>query len=330
MKTILSTMICALLASGPAAALDIAAHGELQDFIKRMARDHDFSEQELNGLFARIQLRPQVVAAMQRPAERLPWHRYRKLFVTTAQVNKGLRFWEQHSATLRRAEEVYGVPASVLVAIIGVETRYGSNKGSHPVIESLTTLTLQYPRRSKFFGKELEQFLLLTREEEFDPLSIKGSYAGAIGIPQFMPSSYRGYAVDFDGNGVRNLVDETDDAIGSVANYLKRYKWRAGKPIAASATVTAQAEAQADALVATKLRPNTTLKALRAAGTAVDGAFGDDAKVALVRLEAEQGSEYRVTFDNFYVITRYNPSILYAMAVFELSEALNRGRLISG
>jgi len=186
----------------------------------------------LEAFVAALRKRPEVIEAIKRPAERLPWHRYRSFFVNPAQIDKGVDFWREHAATLGRAERETGVPREIIVAIIGIETRYGATLGSHPVMDSLTTLTLQYPRRRAFFSEQLEHFLLLAHEQGLDSLAIRGSYAGAMGIPQFMPTSYRQYAVDFNGDGRIDLLTQTEDAIGSVANYLKRFKWQAGQPVA--------------------------------------------------------------------------------------------------
>lgn len=313
--------------SWPSWGLDLHAHKDLQLLIDELVRDHKFDEQQLRSVFARVTLRPNVVAAMQRPYEAKPWYVYRGLFVTEANVANGVRFWRQHRTALRNAEGRYGVPASVIVAIIGIETRYGRLLGRHPVIDSLTTLVLQYPRRSKYFRKELKQFLLLSQEEGLDPLLVKGSYAGAMGIPQFLASSYRAYAVDFSGDGKRDLITQPVDAIGSVANYLSRHRWRVGEPVAAMIQVAPGTDI--DGFVNRKLAPKSSVKRMREGGVKLPVEISDKVQGSLVELEMAGGrSEYRAAFKNFYVITRYNQSIHYAMAVYELSRALEQAVLI--
>ncbi|HSH41910.1 MAG TPA: lytic murein transglycosylase B [Arenicellales bacterium] len=311
---------CLLLAPAVAYPVSVADHPYLEAMVNRLADEHGLDRARLVRTFERVQLRPQVVEAMQRPAERLPWHRYRSFFINPSQIRNGVEFWQRHRDTLSRAAAETGVPEEIMVAVIGIETRYGTTLGSHPVLDSLTTLTLQYPRRREFFGKQLEHFLLLTDEESLDPFAIRGSYAGAIGIPQFMPSSYRQYAVDFSGDGVADLVNQTDDAIGSVANYLGRFKWRSGEPVA----VAIDAPGELDPDLVNQREPSTTLRELRKRGIEVDVDAADDARAGVMRLEGEDGNLYRVVFDNFYVIMRYNPSFLYAMAVHELGSAVKR------
>jgi len=309
-----------LLAPVAVQAISVPDYPYLVQLVDRLSAQHGLDRAGLVKTFEQVTLRPKVVEAIKRPAERLPWHRYRSFFINPAQINNGVQFWRRHQDTLSRAAAESGVPAEVIVAVIGIETRYGTTLGSHPVLDSLTTLTLQYPRRQKFFGRQLEEFLLLTHEQSLDPFSIRGSYAGAIGIPQFMPSSYREYAVDFSGDGRADLVNQTEDAIGSVANYLSRFKWRAGAPVAVAVE---PAEAPSASLV-NKRRPPTTVGALRASGIDVAMDAGDAMPAGFVRLDGEDGTLYRVAFDNFYVIMRYNPSVLYAMAVHELSSAVKQ------
>lgn len=310
-----------LLAPALSQAVPVGDYPYLNDMVDRLVKEHGLDRDELIRTFDKVTLRPKVVEAMQRPAERLPWHRYRSFFINPAQIRNGVAFWDKHRDVLARAATETGVPAEVIVAVIGIETRYGTTLGSHPVLDSLTTLTVQYERRREFFGKQLEHFLLLAHEESLDPLSIRGSYAGAIGIPQFMPSSYREYAVDFSGDGRADLVNQTEDAIGSVANYLSRFNWRAGQPV----SVEIEPASPPDSAVTNKRRPNTTIGELRARGIELDADLDDGAKAGVVRLEGEDRQLYRVAFENFYVIMRYNPSVLYAMAVHELSSAVKQG-----
>ena len=224
---------------------------------------------------------------------------------------------KQHADILFRAEERFGVPAEIIVAIIGIETRYGKVLGSLRVLDSLVTLSVEYPRRSKFFSSELEHFMQLSAEQGLDPSSVRGSYAGAMGIPQFMPSSYRSYAVDFDGDGRADLLNSVADAIGSAANYLARHHWRPGEAIV---TRVLNAPAALDAMVTRKLSPNSTIPAVQALDIAVSGDAED--KVGVMRFEGKLGADHRLGHHNFFVITRYNRSQNYAMSVFELAEQI--------
>lgn len=308
-------------------AMELAKHPSIENIIENLVAKHGYPKDELLAVFKTVQLRPSVVAAIKKPYEALPWHRYRKLFVTDSHIRDGVAFWNRHKSTLDRAARQFGVPQHVVVAIIGVETRYGQSMGRHRVLDSLTTLVLQYPRRRAFFSDELEQFLLLTWEEGLDPREVKGSYAGAMGVPQFIASSYRHYAVDFNGDRRRDLIGQPEDAIGSVANYLHRHRWQAGKAIAGDAVVNKASIA--DRYVTEKLKTNSTVARLTKAGINSSVALHGSTPAALVRLDNGGTPEYRIVLNNFYVITKYNRSIHYAMAVFELAEEL-RKRQVSG
>ncbi|MDX9707770.1 MAG: lytic murein transglycosylase B, partial [Azospira sp.] len=256
------------------------------------------------------------------------WTRYRARFLNERRIENGLRFWRQNGAALRRANALFGVPEEVIVAIIGVETEYGANTGRFGVMQALSTLAFRYPPRAPFFRKELEQFLLLAHENGFDPLQLKGSYAGAIGIPQFMPGSQRNYAVDFDGDGRVDLSKSVDDAIGSVASFLARHGWEEGGEIA----VPVRMNGDPAPLLALGIKPERPLGELVAGGIEVQGkdeirGEGDGRPGALIDLVSpEQATEYWVGFQNFYTITRYNRSSFYAMAVFQLAEAIRERR----
>ena len=302
-------------------ALDVDEYTEVQAIIDAMVRDHNYDPHYLRGLFTQVELQPKVVEAITRPAEHLPWYRYQKIFVTESRIVGGVLFWQENQEVLQRAEREYGVPASVIVAIIGVETGYGVNTGSYNVLESLTTLSLLYPKRGEYFASELKKFLLLVREENLEPFSIKGSYAGAIGIPQFMPGSYRAYAIDFNSDGQRDLVHNVEDAIGSVANYLHIHKWNTDGPIVDDLEYSEGL----DRYVTESFIPSTTIAALTKAGLRVNGRYALGSKANVVRFEQEDQSYlYHAAFENFYVITRYNKSLLYAMVVYELSRHISR------
>lgn len=294
---------------------------ELDDFIAQIASEHDFPQQELEQLFAQVEHQPGIIEAITRPAESKPWFQYRPIFVTEQRIKGGVKFWQENSKLLARAEKEYGVPAHIIVAIIGVETYYGRHKGGYRVIDALSTLGFDYPPRGAFFRGQLEQFLLMAREEKRDPLDFLGSYAGAMGMPQFIPSSFRSYAVDFDGDGHRDLWDNHADIIGSVANYFSRHHWRMGEPVASRAKLKGSKAPQD--LLDQGLRPSIPYTQLKAAGITPLTALDKSGEVALLALDSgPQEQEYWVTLHNFYVITRYNRSPLYAMAVYQLGEAI--------
>lgn len=296
---------------------------EVGKFIDKMVQKHRFTHQELEQIFSKARIRPSIVAAMSRPAESKPWYQYRPIFVTSTRIKGGVAFWNKNAKALERAKRTYGVAPRILVAILGVETRYGKQKGGYPVIDALSTLAFDYPPRSAFFKKELEQYLLMTREENIDPLKLVGSYAGAMGQPQFISSSFRAYAVDFDGDGHRDLWNNSTDAIGSVANYFKKHGWRPDEPIASRAHVQGD---QYKKLLDAGLKPSYTPAELRQAGVSFKGEPGPDAKGALIQLQTEYGHQYWIGWQNFYVITRYNHSALYAMAVYQLAEHIREAR----
>jgi membrane-bound lytic murein transglycosylase B len=314
--------LVAILLAPPGRALVVAEYPPLKTFIDEMVAEHGFERASLQEMFGRVQLRESVVKAMDKPAERLPWHRYRDIFVHEENIENGLAFWQRNAEAVARAEREFGVPAQIIVAIIGVETRYGRNLGGYSILDSLTTLMLQYPRRAEFFRSELKQFLLLAREESLDPAAVIGSYAGAMGYGQFMPSSYRRYAVDFDADRRRDLISDSTDAIGSVANYLSSHRWRPGDPVYARAFVNSPGEDW----LSNGREPRHTLDDLRRTGVRVEAATGGGTRAGLLRLETRNGDEYRVAFPNFYVIMRYNNSINYAMAVAELGEEIRKRR----
>lgn len=320
--------LTALLSTTPSWATSFAGHPEIPGFIEHMRSTHRFDPKALERLFARAALRPEIVAAMDRPAEGLPWHAYRRRFVTDSQAALGSRYWRANARALARAQRQYGVPPEIVVAIIGVETNYGRNTGNFLALEALATLAFDYPRRAEFFRRELEEFLLLARELKVDALQVKASYAGALGIPQFMPSSYRQYAVDFNGDRKRDLLGSAEDAIGSVAHFLKRHGWAPGAPIVDDVEVEGDLYEWLGDL---GLKPTLTLRQLfshgifprpRPATAAGPGPADEGRRAAVVVLEGESTPIYRLGYDNFYVISRYNRSKRYAMAVFELGRAI--------
>ena len=300
-----------------------STHPIVTGFIDNMVQKHQFDKDQLNAMFAQVEILPEVIQKITRPAEAWPWHRYRKLFLQQERIDQGVMFWNQHAKLLEQAEKQFGVPAHIIVAILGVETKYGRVTGNYRLIDSLTTLMVDYPRRSKFFSKELEHVLLLAREENIDPTTVQGSYAGAMGKPQFMPSSYRAYAIDFDGDGHRDLWNNPADTIGSVASYLQRHGWKANKPIVGVAKIEGESYKK---FLKKGLKPKVKLSELKNYQVTTDLDQTAAHKAALIELEQTNGKEYWLGLDNFYAITRYNHSSLYAMAVYQLAESVKDKR----
>ena len=305
------------------AQVNYAQRADVKEFINEMVVQHGFDRTYLENKFASAKRLDNVLESIAKPAEKeLTWKQYRPIFVTEKRTNKGKKFIKEHRASLQRAEKKYGVPVEIIAAIIGVESYYGKHTGRYTVFDSLTTLGFDYPKRSKFFRSELEQFLLLSKEEHIDIEKMTGSYAGAMGMPQFISSSYRHYAVDFDGDGKRDLWNSIDDVIGSVANYFSLHGWKNGDTVTHPVTVT-------DKSVVRKkntLKPYATISQFKKQGVKIDALIDDqldDKQLAtLLKFEGKRGVEHWLGLNNFYVITRYNHSELYAMAVYQLSEKL--------
>ena len=299
---------------------------DVQDFIRQMVAQHAFVERELTFLFSRARREPAILAAIAPPksAPMRSWQTYRGRFVNEARAAEGAEFWRRNAAALARAAEEHGVPEEIIVAIIGVETVYGRQMGSWRVIDALSTLAFDYPPRAEFFRSELEQYLLFAREQGLDVFSVKGSYAGAIGIPQFMPGSYRRFAVDFDGKGGADLRASPEDAIGSVANFLLKHGWRRGERVELPARVVGDSYR---ALLEIGIEPKTSLADLRRYGVETRSDLPLETPVALIELESPGApSEYRLGLRNFYVLTRYNRSVLYASAVYDLAHEIKARR----
>ena len=298
---------------------------EVRAYIRQVAREHGFEQQALHAVLAGARYRQDIIDKISRPAEKAwTWARYRRLLVDPGRVRKGLEFWQVHEAALRRAAAEYGVAPQIVVAILGVETRYGEVMGDFRVLDALATLGFDYPPRADFFRGQLTELLLLAREEGKDPGALLGSYAGAMGFGQFIPSSFRDFAVDFDGDGLRDIWTNPTDAIGSIANYFARHGWQGAGHVAIRVP---QPERVADAeqLANRGLEPSLGPAQLRELGIAANGLTPQE-KAALFRLEGEHGIEYWLGLHDFYVITRYNRSHMYALAVFQLSEEIKAGR----
>lgn len=317
-------LVWTLLSAPALAYASYTESPEVQAFVKDLVKRHGFVEHELNRVFARVKRADPVLEAIARPAERVKsWEEYRALLITERRVTEGIEFWRKYHRSLERAERKYGVPPEYVVAIIGVETFYGRNTGNWRVVDALSTLAFDYPPRAGFFKGELEQYLLMARDAGIDVFSVKGSYAGAIGIPQFMPSSARRYAVDFDGNGKIDLQRSRADAIGSVANFLKSHGWQRDADVAVEARVEGEAWR---AYASGRFEPRYSLTEIRQAGVEFDSPQPAGATATLVELaNLDRPSAYVVGLRNFYVITRYNRSALYAAAVNDLARELRKG-----
>jgi len=320
LKTIAAPL---LLASAALIMNSCATHTRqpeaVQVFIKKMVDSHGFDESGLAEVFEHLTVKDDILKKITAPAEAMPWYRYRKIFLTEARINDGIKFWHDNAKVLEDAERRYGVPAAIIVAIIGVETRYGQHTGKHRVIDALYTLAFDYPQRSAFFQHELENYLLLCRDEHINPLELAGSYAGAMGMPQFMPSSYRSYAADFDNDGRRDIWHNKADVIASIANYFVKHHWQTGQAIALPVQATGE---KYRTVLNDQLKPDLRLAELESLDLKISVPLALDTKVKILALKQEEGEEVWAVLDNFYCLTRYNHSPLYAMAVYQLSQAI--------
>ena len=324
--TLVAPLICAATFNANATSKsDYLQHEKFTAFLSTVVKEDGHDKQAILDLFNDAERKDSILKAIARPAEkRLTWAKYQDIFLSKKRAEKGVAFYKKYKSAFKQANDTYGVPPEIILAIIGVETRYGSNKGSYRVIDALSTLAFDYPPRSTFFTKQLRQYLLLGKEAGIDLKSTTGSYAGAMGFPQFIPSSYRHYAIDFDGDNIIDLINNPVDAIGSVANYFSEHGWVSNAPITSPARFLKAngKESDLDALVNQSLKPSHTIKDINDAGLVGDKGYDKNLKATAMRLKGKQGNEYWIGLNNFYVITRYNHSKLYAMAVFQLSETL--------
>jgi len=320
-------LICAallVLRVEPAAALDIK-RPEVKEFITHMSKAYGFKKGALRKLLKSAASQPAIIDAMSKPAEKAKlWYEYRPIFLNERRIREGTEFWVAHRQALDQASIKSGVAPEYLAAILGVETYYGRLTGTYRVLDALATLSFDYPPREKFFRDELEQYLLLTRDAHLDPKTLKGSYAGAMGAPQFMPSNYRRYAVDADANGRIDLWNDWPDVCASVGNYLKEHGWNTGEPVLEEATVPPE---KAGDLDGRKLALSETIASLEAKGVSFDTSLPPEAPAILIAADEPDGVHWRVGYNNFFVITRYNHSPLYAMAVYELATAMKQRML---
>jgi len=326
-------MLVLAAAAQAAAPAAYPARSDVRAFIDEMAETQGFDRAALRRLFAQVRYKREIVAAMERPLLAPPkWYEYAPPFLAPARVAGGVAYWNAHADELARAEAQYGVPAEIVVAIIGVETFYGRVTGKYRALDALATLAFDYPRRAAFFRGELKQFLLLARELGVSPLVPKGSFAGALGVPQFMPGSYRSYAVDLDGDGRPDLWASAPDIVGSVANFLARHDWQPGQPVLLAAALADASREQVLRRLDGGISERRTVAAWAADGVTVvdppEGLAPDSVGVLLLEedLAGGEGASFRIACHNFYVLTRYNRSRLYATAVWELAKAIRAAR----
>ena len=322
----ISLLVALLVSAGQASAEPERSYSDndkAQAFIERMVSEHGADRAELQALFAGAHYKQSIIDAMTRPAEKVKlWKDYRKIFITEKRLRQGLQFWREQRSWLEKMQTEFGVPIEYVVAIIGVETYYGRYAGNYRVIDALSTLAFDYPARSPFFTKELEHFLLLSKEQKLKPAELKGSYAGAMGYGQFMPSSYRAYAVDYDDDGVADIWANPADAIGSVANYFIRHGWQPGEGVVVRARISADYNAE---LVNKLAKPKLTIAQLAEQGFSPVPEMNADIKAMPLRLQGQAGVEFWLGLQNYYAITRYNHSFRYAMAVTQLAEQIAEG-----
>jgi membrane-bound lytic murein transglycosylase B len=313
--------------SAPALALDMQ-RDDVQSFVDQLVNEHGLDRGYVSGVLADSKTQQTILDAMSRPAERVkPWHEYRAIFLTPKRIAAGVEFYSQHRERLESIQAETGVPPEMILGIVGVESFFGRITGRHRVVDALATLGFDYPPRAKFFRSEFQQVFLLAREEQLDLETLVGSYAGAMGPPQFIPSSYRAYAVDGDGDGQRDLINNWDDVLASVGNYFAAHKWKAGEPVAAVATLSDRAD---EPSLQTTLKPASSIDQLSEAGVLFVTELDGDSAAGLWRLDGESGNEYWVGFHNLYVITRYNRSVMYALATWQLGREIIRAAKLTG
>lgn len=324
MRFSIQAFFAALLLSctTPVLAGDYDSRAEVVAFVDEMVQKHGLDRKQVQTVLAAAQKKQAILDAISRPAEKVkPWHEYRAIFITESRIAHGVLFWRQHEKLLQRIAAQYGVPPEIIIGILGVETRFGTQAGSYRVIDALCTLAFDYPPRAPFFRGQLEQFLLMTNEGKLDATALVGSYAGAMGWGQFIPSSYRNFAVDDDNNGVADIWKDPADAMASIANYFIKHGWRSGELV----TVVARPmEKRDESLVNGALKPSLTVADLRARGFEPAAPVAPAMPANLWRFEGADGIEYWMGLHNFFVITQYNHSPMYAMAVHQLGQEIKR------
>lgn len=311
-----------LLGAAPAWSLDLERQ-DVREFMAELVTNDGFEKEYLGTVFAGVESKQSIIDAMTRPAEKVkPWFEYRQIFLTPRRISSGVDFFREHETELRQIALKTGVPPEMISAIIGVETFYGTRTGSYRAVDALATLAFDYPPRSKFFRSELRQLFLLARDEQLDVTQLTGSYAGALGPPQFIPSSYRNFAVDGDNDGRRDLLSDWNDIFASVANYFVVHNWQPAQPVTVRARLK-PGNVRSDS--ENELVMRDTVGSLKRQGVDFSTDLPTNAPAMLITLAGEEGTEYWVGFQNFYAITRYNRSPMYALAVYQLSEAIAAG-----
>ncbi len=323
---VLSIFGSAWATSGLVMRGDYFGREDVEAFVVRVSKEHGLNEADVRNIVGGAEKQKRVLELVAKPAEGKDWSKYRPIFLGDKRINAGVKFWNENEELLQRVEKEFAVPAHIIVAILGVETFYGTRMGTLPVLDTLVTLGFDYPKRSAFFLQQLEAFLVLGRAEGIDVLEPVGSYAGAMGMGQFIPTSYRDFAVDFDQDGTRDLWHSLPDGIASVANYFKRHHWHYGEPVIEPATVKGDGYKE---LKANQRKPSFTVSELRKAGVTPTAPVAKDEKLSFLVLNGAKGKEYWLGRHNFYVITRYNHSVKYGLAVHQLSQEIKRARLES-
>lgn len=312
----------ALLINTSAMAMPFSERPEVKEFITELEMANKDKKSALRAL-SKIESSEEIITRITTPYESLSWDKYEKLLVTEQRTINGVKFWKEHAATIEQASQEFGVPPEIIIAIIGVESSYGVNRGKYLVLQALATLAFDYQPRAAFFKSELKEYLLLVQEQGLDPLELKGSYAGAMGSPQFISSSYRNFAIDFDKSGKIDLVNNIKQSIGSVANYFKIHGWKSGESVALQVEKRGKKFKALPIAAGKNPVPVLSLASLKLQGVTTKEKIGNpDAQVALLEFESGKNKEYWLGFNNFYVITRYNHSSNYALAVFKLSQAI--------
>ena len=318
-KSGFALLIAGCLLSSYNVNANYAEHERFDEFATELEAEHGIKPEQAKKWLEQAERLESVLKAISRPAEKTKtWADYRKIFLTEKRINQGKQFLIDNAELLKKAEKEFGVPKEIIGAIIGVETFYGKRQGNYRVLDSLSTLAFDYPKRSLFW-RELKHFFVMSQEQHVDPGEVKGSYAGAMGYGQFIPSSYRRYAVDYDNDGLKDLWTNKADAIGSVANYFKRHGWKKDQAVTQRVRVTGDKYQEA---VNDRLKPKWNVSELKALGVSPTEDVADDASATLVKLMGDKGAEFWLGNHNFYVITRYNHSRMYAMAVYQLSQAI--------
>ena len=295
---------------------------DVEAFVDKMVEEHDYDRNDVLDILGQAESKDSIIEKISTPAEkRLTWAEYRPIFITKERIDAGVKFWSENSETLNAISKQTGVPVEIVLGIIGVETYYGRITGGHRVLDALTTLAFDYPPRETFFRRELEEYLLIVREEDLDATEPVGSYAGAMGRPQFMPSSFRAYAVDSTGDGKRDIWTNWADVAGSISNYFLEHKWKTGQEVASQATLGDAWQGPAPEPKNT-LKPSETVSSLSNKGVLFATSLDDDSKSQLLAYAGADGAEYWVAFHNFFVITRYNRSVMYALAVHQLGQEI--------